>query len=229
MLLNLTTLLNKLIIDNMSTPAQKLKIVLDYLLDQNATLHEKYIEALSNDKADKEAIKEANLDKEASVAALGASNVVLTEVKDELVKAKEDYLELQVKYDQLVSQISLTDKQKQDEIDELYATLQFYIDKLPQNINVEVTPIKLPLVITEVEAEAPAVEEEEIKVETLIEEAVLEPVVETEVVTEITAPEVEDILVVTETVSTSVEEVQEVTNTPAEAILAQVDSTVEVV
>lgn len=166
MILNLTTLFTQLIIDNMSTPAQKLKTVLDYLLDQNATLHEKYIEALSNDKADKEAIDKAQADKDLSVVALETTNSYLTEVKDELVKAKEEYVELQVKYDELLKQVSLTDKQKQEEIDELNVVLQSYIDKLPQDINAEAVSVINPIVVTEVEAVAPEVFETSVELVT---------------------------------------------------------------
>ena len=181
----------------MSTPAQKLKTVLDYYSSQNETLHEKYIQALSDDKADKDAVKNALLDKDTYVLALQDVTLALDDVKDELIKAKEDYIELQVKYDQLASQISVTDKQKQYEIDELNATIQSYLDKIPQDINVEAVSIINPIVVTEVEAEAP---------------------VEAEV------PVVEEALVDAEVVPVVEEVTPEIVNTPAEEVIAEAEA-----
>lgn len=236
MLENLTTVLTKLIIDNMSTPAQKLKTVLDYLLSQNATLHDKYVKALSDDKADKEAILKANEDKATSVVALEGVSSLLTEVKNELAKAKDDYTELQIKYDELLKQVNISAQQKQDQIDELYVTLQSYIDKLPADINAEVVE---PVVVIEVPAEAPPVEApvEEVVEEVTAPEVVEAPVeeVETPVVVEETVPEVveeaapvvEDVPVVTETVEAPAEtETEAVVNAPAEEVIAEAEAAV---
>lgn len=230
MMENLSALLTELIVNNMSTPAQKLKTVLDYLLGQNAALHQKYVElqvkyveALDSEKAEEIVVAQAVKDKEAAILDKQAAEDLVSKVQVELndsantvaaLQAKYD--ELEAKYAKLVADTGSSEDAKQAQIDELMITLQSYVDKLP--VDEFTAPVEVvPAPVEEVKPEAPIISE------VPAEPSVLEvPVTE---VQEVKPVEVAEMPVVEEVKTETVEE--EVVVPPvasAEEVLAVADA-----